>query len=58
MQLFINEKNNVVTEAIDGLICGSGDKLSRLDGYPHIKVVVRRLGQKQGGSDIGRRVWS
>ena len=41
MQLFINEKNNVVTEAIDGLICGSGDKLSRLDGYPHIKVVVR-----------------
>ena len=41
MQLFVNDKNNVVTEAIDGLICGSGGKLSRLDGYPHIKVVVR-----------------
>ena len=41
MQLFINEKNNVVTEAIDGLIQGSSGKLSRLDGYPHIKVVVR-----------------
>ena len=46
MQLFINEKNNVVTEAIDGLICGSGDKLSRLDGYPHIKVVVHVIGTK------------
>ena len=41
MQLFINEKNNVVTEAIDGLIQGSSGRLSRLDGYPHIKVVVR-----------------
>src|SRR6056300_363692 len=41
MQLFINEKNNVVTEAIDGLIQGASGKLSRLDGYPHIKVVVR-----------------
>jgi len=41
MRLFINEKNNVVTEAIDGLIQGASGKLSRLDGYPHIKVVVR-----------------
>ena len=35
MQLFINEKNNVVTEAIDGLIQGSSGRLSRLDGYSH-----------------------
>ena len=41
MQLFLNDKNDVVTEAIDGLLRGSSGKLSRLDGYPHIKVVIR-----------------
>ena len=41
MAQFINKKENIVTEAIDGLIQTSGGTLSRLDGYPHIRVVVR-----------------
>ncbi len=41
MNQFINEKQDLVTEAIDGLLRNSGDRLARLDGYPHIKVVVR-----------------
>lgn len=31
----------MVTDAIDGTIKASGGKLTRLDGYPHIRVVVR-----------------
>jgi len=38
---FINSKETIVTEAIDGLLVASGGQLTRLDGYPHIKVVVR-----------------
>jgi dihydroxyacetone kinase len=38
---FINAKEDIVTEAIDGLLRSSGGALARLDGYPHIKVVVR-----------------
>ena len=41
MAQFINTKENIVTEAIDGLVAASGGKLARLDGYPHIRVVVR-----------------
>ena len=41
MAQFINARENLVTEAIDGLIACSGGKLQRLDGYPHIKVVIR-----------------
>lgn len=41
MQQFMNSKETLVTEAIDGLIRSSGGKLARLDGYPHIRVVVR-----------------
>lgn len=41
MAQFLNAKENLVTEAIDGLLAGSGGALSRLDGYPHIKVVYR-----------------
>ena len=41
MTHFINAKENLVTEAIDGLLAVSGGTLSRLDGYPHIKVVYR-----------------
>ncbi len=41
MSQFINAKENVVTEAIDGLLRSLGGKLARLDGFPHIKVVVR-----------------
>lgn len=41
MSQFINAKENVVTDAIDGLLRTAEGKLARLDGYPHIKVVVR-----------------
>ena len=41
MPHFINNIRNIVTEAIDGLIAGSGGRLTRLDGYPHIRVVLR-----------------
>jgi dihydroxyacetone kinase len=41
MAQFMNAKEALVTEAIDGLLALSGGALSRLDGYPHIKVVCR-----------------
>lgn len=41
MKQFINSKDTLVTEAIDGLVRASSGRLARLDGYPHVKVVVR-----------------
>lgn len=41
MTHFMNEKDDMVIEAIEGAIAASGGALSRLDGYPHIRVVVR-----------------
>lgn len=41
MRQFINAKETLVTEALDGLLRTAGGRLARLDGYPHIKVVVR-----------------
>lgn len=41
MTQFINQKEDMVTDAIDGAIAASGGTLTRLDGYPHIRVVVR-----------------
>ena len=41
MAQFINSKETLVTEAIDGVLRTAKGRLSRLDGYPHIKVVVR-----------------
>jgi dihydroxyacetone kinase len=42
MAQFINAKENVVTEYIDGFLRASGgSRLARLDGYPNIKVVIR-----------------
>lgn len=41
MNQFINTKDTLVTDAIDGLLETSGGALVRLDGYPHIKVVCR-----------------
>lgn len=38
---FINAKETLVTEAIEGNLRTANHKLARLDGYPHIKVVVR-----------------
>ncbi len=41
MTHFMNRKDDMVTDAIDGVIAASGGALVRLDGYPHIRVVVR-----------------
>lgn len=41
MTQFMNKKEDIVTDAVDGIIAASGGKLARLDGYPHIRVVVR-----------------
>src|SRR6476661_8150983 len=42
MAQFINAKENLVTEYIDGFLRASGgSRLARLDGYPNIKVVIR-----------------
>jgi len=41
MNQFINSKEALVVEAIDGALRLAEGKLARLDGFPHIKVVVR-----------------
>jgi dihydroxyacetone kinase len=41
MSQFINAKEDVVTEALDGLLRTADGRLARLDGYPHIRVIVR-----------------
>ncbi|MEM7060836.1 MAG: dihydroxyacetone kinase subunit DhaK [Pseudomonadota bacterium] len=41
MKQFMNAKDTLVTDAIDGALRTAGGRLGRLDGYPHIKVVVR-----------------
>ncbi len=42
MNLFVNAKEKIVTESIDGLRRASGNPaIATLDGYPHIKIVCR-----------------
>lgn len=41
MTHFINSRETIVTEAIEGLVASSGGSLARLDGRPFIRVVVR-----------------
>lgn len=41
MAQFINTKETIVQQALDGLVAASGGALARLDGYPFIRVVVR-----------------
>jgi ATP-dependent dihydroxyacetone kinase len=41
MAHFINARETLVTDAIDGLIAASGGRLARLDGYPDIRVMLR-----------------
>lgn len=41
MMQFINAKEDIVQEALDGVLAASGGALSRLDGYPFIRVVLR-----------------
>ena len=61
MNRFLNTRETIVTEAIDGLLSSSSGKhLARLDGFPHIKVVVRKDSDRNkvavvsgGGSGAG-----
>lgn len=41
MPQFINSKEDIVQQALDGVLAASGGALSRLDGYPFIRVVAR-----------------
>ena len=41
MAHLVNDQDSVVTDAIDGLIAASAGRLTRLDGYPDVKVIVR-----------------
>ncbi len=41
MSQFMNTREDLVNEAIDGMLATSDGKLARLDGYPHIRVVYR-----------------
>ena len=42
MGQFINARESIVTESIDGMLRAAGPgALTRLDGFPHIKVVCR-----------------
>lgn len=41
MKQFIDTKESLVTDAIDGTLLTAHGPLARLDGYPHIKVVIR-----------------
>lgn len=41
MNQFINAKEDLVAEAIQGSLRSAGDQTARLDGFPHIRVVVR-----------------
>ena len=63
MTQFLNQKENAVTDAIEGVIRSSGGALARLDGYPHIRVVVRNDWDKSkvalvsgGGTATNRRM--
>ena len=41
MKHFINDRNDIVTEALDAAVLLGEGKVARLDGYPAIKVLVR-----------------
>lgn len=42
MRHFLNHRNDIVAEAVDGLLATAQlPDVARLDGYPHIKVVAR-----------------
>jgi len=47
MKHFLNRPESLVQESIDGLLASSNGRLTRLDGYPHIKVVLRADWQKE-----------
>ncbi len=41
MYHFFNSKEDIVQDAVEGIVSASGGSLVRLDGFPHIRVVVR-----------------
>lgn len=41
MRSFFNERDTLVSEAIDGLIAASGGRVTRLDASSHARVVLR-----------------
>jgi len=41
MSQFVTLKEDIFAEAVDGVVSASGGRLARLDGYPHIRVVLR-----------------
>lgn len=41
MAQFFNEREDIVRDAIEGVVAASGGKLARLDGFPFIRVIVR-----------------
>ncbi len=41
MTHLVNQLDAVVAEAVDGLVRASGGRLTRLNGYPDVKVVLR-----------------
>lgn len=41
MKHFINDRGDIVTEAVDAAVLLGEGKLARLDGYPAIKVLIR-----------------
>lgn len=41
MKHFLNHRDTLVQDSLQGLIATSAGRLTRLDGYPQIKVVVR-----------------
>jgi len=51
MTQLINAKEDLVREAIDGLLACSAGALKRLDGYPHIKVVHCARFNENNGSN-------
>ncbi len=59
MKHFFNRRENIVTEALDGLLLTSRPgMLARLDSYPQIKVILRADWDKSRVAvTIGRRSW-
>jgi len=41
MSFFMNTRESMVQDAVNGLVAVSGGRLARLDGFPHIRVVTR-----------------
>ena len=49
---FVNAKESIVQEAIDGLIASKSNYLTRLDGYPNTKVIVRKDWDKSSADKV------